>query len=108
MHYLLFYELAPDYLQRRPGFRNEHLKLAWAAHRRGELLLAGAFDPPAEGAALLFQGETPAVAEAFARADPYVTNGLVKSWRVRSWTTVVGEGAATPVRPVAASTDNGE
>jgi len=47
---------------------------------------------------LLFTGESPAAAEAFAKADPYVQAGLVKRWRVREWTTVVGEGAATPVR----------
>jgi len=30
---------------------------------------------------------------AFAKADPYVQNGLVKSWKVREWTTVVGADA---------------
>ena len=34
-----------------------------------------------------------------AQADPYVRNGLILRWRVRPWTTVIGEGAATPVRP---------
>ena len=38
------------------------------------------------------------VAERFAAEDPYVKNGLVKNWRVRPWTTVVGETASTPVR----------
>jgi hypothetical protein len=28
--------------------------------------------------------------------DPYVANGLVIRWRVRKWTTVVGEGASKP------------
>jgi uncharacterized protein YciI len=46
----------------------------------------------------LFKGDSPAVAERFAAADPYVKNGLVKSWRVRPWTTVVGADATTPVR----------
>ncbi|GIL06595.1 MAG: hypothetical protein BroJett031_31150 [Betaproteobacteria bacterium] len=46
---------------------------------------------------LLFQGDSPAVAEAFARADPYVKNGIVTRWRVRRWTTVVGPLAAEPV-----------
>ena len=27
-HYLLTYHLAPDYLERRPAFREEHLALA--------------------------------------------------------------------------------
>jgi hypothetical protein len=99
VHYLLSYDLAPDYLERRGEFRNEHLKLAWAAQERGEILIAGALAEPADTALLLFSGDTPEVAERFAKADPYVTNGLVKGWRVRPWTTVVGKDAATPVRP---------
>lgn len=105
MHYLLVYDLAPDYLPRRGEFRARHLALAWAAHDRGDLLLAGAVGSPTdEGdpvdtALLMFQGDSPAAAEAFAKGDPYVANGLVARWRVRPWTTVVGAGASTPVRP---------
>ena len=94
--FLLTYTLAPDYLERRPAFREEHLALARAAVARGELLLGGALNPPEE-AMLLFAGEDTGAAEAFARGDPYVANGLVKAWRVREWLTVVGEGAANPV-----------
>lgn len=97
MHFLLLYEFAPDYLARRGAFRSEHLALAWRAHERGELLLAGALEPPDQGV-LLFQGDSPEAAQEFAAADPYVKNGLVARWRVRPWTTVVGAGAATPVR----------
>jgi uncharacterized protein YciI len=99
VHYLLMYELAPDYLARRGEFRDEHLKLAWDAQERGEIVIAGALADPADTAVLLFTGDSPAAAEAFAKADPYVTQGLVKSWRVRPWTTVIGKDAATPVRP---------
>lgn len=99
MHFLLIYDVSPDYLTRRGEYRNEHLRLAWEAHARGELLLGGALADPADGAILLFQGETGAAAESFARSDPYVANGLVQRWRVRPWTTVVGDWAATPVRP---------
>ena len=99
MHYLLMYDLAPDYLARRGEFRNEHLRLAWEAQARGELVIAGALADPADGAVLLFSGDTAAAAERFARADPYVINGIVTRWRVRAWTTVVGDQAATPVRP---------
>jgi uncharacterized protein YciI len=100
-HFLLTYTLAPDYLDRRPAFRCEHLALARAAAERGELLLGGAVagkdgEAPEE-AQLLFAGNDPAAAEAFARVDPYVANGLVTSWHVREWVTVVGEGAARPV-----------
>ncbi len=99
MHYLLCYDLAPGYLERRGEFRNEHLILAWAAQERGELVLAGAISDPADSAVLLFQGDSPDVAERFAKADPYVTHGLVTAYRVRQWNTVVGDGATTPVRP---------
>jgi uncharacterized protein len=98
MHYLLMYDLVPDYLERRAAYRDEHLTQAWAASERGELLLAGALADPTDCAVLLFQGDSPAAAEAFARADPYVLAGLVSRWRVREWTTVVGEQATQPVR----------
>jgi uncharacterized protein YciI len=99
MHYLLMYDVTPDYLERRAQFRAEHLKLAWAAAERGELLLGGALADPVDMSVLLFKGDSPEVAERFVAQDPYVKNGLVARWRVRPWTTVVGEGAANPVRP---------
>jgi uncharacterized protein YciI len=98
MHYLLIYDLSDDYLERRAGWRDEHLKLAWAAAARGELQLGGALGEPTDSAVVLFTGDSPAVAEAFANADPYVREGLVTRWRVRPWTTVVGEHASNPVR----------
>ena len=99
MHYLLLYDVVDDYVERRAPFRDDHLRRAWQAQERGELLLAGALAHPTDGTVLLFQGTSPEVAERFAKTDPYVTNWLVTRWRVREWTTVVGEGAATPVRP---------
>ena len=99
MDYLLFYEAASDYLERRGAFRAEHLALAWAAQAKGHLVLAGALANPADGAVFHFRGESPAAAEEFANADPYVRNGLVTHWRIREWTTVVGDTASTPSRP---------
>lgn len=99
MHYLLFYEVGEGYVARRAEFRNAHLEAAWKAHERGELILGGALTDPVDGAVLLFKGDSPAVAESFAASDPYVTNGLVKRWRVREWTTVVGADSAVPVHP---------
>ena len=100
MHYLLFYDVVPDYVERRAAFRNEHLSLAWRAHGRGELVLGGALADPVDGAVLLFSCDSPEPVEAFAAADPYVRNGLVTKWRVRAWKTVVGATAATPVMPL--------
>lgn len=99
MHYLLIYELEDDYVARRAQFRAEHLTLAWAAAERGELILGGALADPVDKAILLFSGDSPAAAERFARADPYVLNGLIKRWYVREWTTVAGRDATTPIRP---------
>jgi len=93
MHYLLFYDVVPDYMERRAPLRAEHLALGRAAVARGELVLGGALVDPTDGAVLLFRGDSPAVAEAFAAADPYVRHGLVTRWRVRAWATVVGDAA---------------
>jgi uncharacterized protein YciI len=98
MHYVLFYEVGADYVSRRAEFRTEHLEKAWKASDNGELLLGGAFANPVNGAMLLFRGDSPDVAERFAKQDPYVTSGAVRRWYVREWKTVVGAEAATPLR----------
>lgn len=89
-HFILFYEAGDNYLERRVKHRAEHLALAREAEARGELVLAGAYADPVDGAALVFKGKTRDVAVRFAERDPYVTQGLVQRWRVREWTTVVG------------------
>ncbi|HEX8839895.1 MAG TPA: YciI-like protein [Sphingomicrobium sp.] len=98
-HFLLFYDYVPDILERRPAFRGPHLKHAWAAQERGELVVAGALADPVDGAVLMFAADNASVAEEFAKADPYVTGGLVERWHVREWTTVIGDHAATKVMP---------
>jgi hypothetical protein len=98
MHYLLFYEVSDDYLERRGAYRAEHLALADEAAGRGELVVGGALADPADRAIILFRGNSPAAAERFVAADPYVKNGLVKSWSIREWTTVVGPLAEAPVK----------
>lgn len=99
MHYLLIYDVVEDYVHRRTPFRAAHLAHARAALSRGDLVLGGALANPPDGAVLLFRGDSPAAAEAFAAADPYVLNGLVSRWRVREWTTVVGRDAEVPLPP---------
>lgn len=99
MHYLLTYDLAPDYLERRAEFRDEHLKLAWESQERGEIVLAGALGEPADRALLVFNCDSAETPQLFAAKDPYVTHGLVRAFHVRPWNTVVGDMAATPVRP---------
>jgi uncharacterized protein YciI len=90
MYYLLLYDVVENYVEKRKPLREAHLELAKKARARGELVLGGAFTDPVDGAALVFKGDDPSVAERFARNDPYVVNGLVQKWRVRSWNVVVG------------------
>lgn len=99
MHYLLFYEAGSDYAERRAPFRAAHLAYARKAVERGELVLGGGLANPIDGAVLLFRADSPAVAEQFAAEDPYVVNGVVRKWRVREWTTVVGDQAEHRVSP---------
>ncbi len=90
MYYILFYELADDYLEKRVPLRPAHLAMAEKAREAGQMVMAGALANPPDGALLVFKGDGPEVAEAFAKNDPYVQNGLIKKWYVREWTVVVG------------------
>jgi uncharacterized protein YciI len=90
MYYLLLYDVVEDFIARRAPFRDAHLKLIRDAHERGDLLMAGAFAEPVDGAALVFTTGDRSEAERFAQDDPYVREGLVTAWRVRQWNVVVG------------------
>jgi uncharacterized protein len=92
-YYLLEYVLIDDYLARRAAFRDEHLALAQEAHRRGDLILAGALAEPPDRAVLVWRADDRSVVERFIDGDPYVRNGLVTSWTIRPWTVVIGEAA---------------
>lgn len=96
MHFLLIYEVVSDYVEKRTPYRKEHLSLVQKGFDAGDIVLAGALADPADGSVLVFRGTGPEAAERFAQNDPYVANGLVTSWRVRKWNTVVGDGAAPP------------
>ena len=91
MHYLLLYDYVENAVERRAPYRPEHIRLATEAHQRGELVMAGAFADPVDGAAFVFQGDDSSAAEAFVAQDPYVANGIVTGWRIRPWTVVVHE-----------------
>ena len=90
--FALFYDTVGDFVERRQQYRPAHLALVDAAYRDGTLLLAGALKP-AGGALLVFRVRDRGDVERFAERDPYVTNGLVNSWKVLEWAVVVGEDA---------------
>lgn len=90
MYWVLFYDYAPDYLERRTPIRPEHFAWANEFRDRGELLMAGAFADPVDGAALIFKADTRETVEGFVAGDPYHRDGLVTGWRIREWTVVIG------------------
>ncbi len=95
MYYVLLYEYVENVVEKRAPLREAHLRIAREAHARGELLLGGALAEPVDTGLRVFKVDDRAVVEHFAREDPYVKGGIVKSWQVRPWTVVVGgEGDA--------------
>ncbi|MDV3457941.1 YciI-like protein [Sphingomonas sp. HF-S4] len=98
-HYIVFLEFSDNFEGRRAAFRNDHLTKAWAAVDRGELVLAGALANPVDEGIFLFAGDGPDAAQKFVDEDPYINNGLVRSWRIREWATTVGKEASNIVRP---------
>jgi uncharacterized protein YciI len=95
-HFVLFYDYVPDFVTLRAPYRAEHLQLARASVARDELQLGGALVDEPLGL-LLFKTATADPVREFVAKDPYVLHGLVRSYRIREWTTVVGADAACPV-----------
>lgn len=83
MKIVSFYEVAEG--------AGPHLMTHFPAHRarldefhdRGVLIAAGPLGNPPDGAMAIFT--TREAAEEFIAGDPFVTNGLVKSWRLVEW-----------------------
>ena len=94
-YFALFYDVVEEFVSRRTAYREAHLQRVHEAHRRGELVLAGALTDPVDRALLVFRAADRSVPEEFARKDPYVTSGLVTRWEVRPWAVVVDDGGVT-------------
>lgn len=86
--FLLLYTYVEDVLERRAPHREAHLARLAAEREAGRLLIAGAYGDPPSGAAIGFRGASREQVEEFVAADPYVTAGLVTSWRIEPWTLV--------------------
>ncbi|HUJ35008.1 MAG TPA: YciI family protein [Solirubrobacteraceae bacterium] len=85
-HHILFYDYVGDILEKRVPHREAHLNEIRAGKEDGRIVMAGPLGDPPHGAAIVFKDQ--AAADAFARADPYVTNGLVTDWRVELWSVI--------------------
>ena len=82
--YVLFYESADDVISKAPAVYPAHVARLQEFKARGELLMVGTFaDPQADGSMAIFN--TRDGAEAFATGDPFVLQGVVRSWTVKEW-----------------------
>lgn len=90
-YFALEYDTVDDFLERRLPFRQAHLAQIDRAYADSRIVLAGALKP--SGALLIFRADAASEVEDFVNNDPYVINGLVKTWRIREWAVVVGEHA---------------
>jgi uncharacterized protein YciI len=82
--YVLFYESADDVAAKAPAHFPAHWTRVEQFHGRGDLLGVGTFaNPQDEGSMALFASRS--AAEEFAREDPFVLAGVVRSWVVREW-----------------------
>jgi uncharacterized protein YciI len=89
MKYVLFYESADDVASKAPVHFPAHRARLEESHRAGTLLMVGTFaNPQEEGSMSIFA--TRESAEEFARGDPFVLNGVVKSWQIREWNEILG------------------
>lgn len=87
-HLLLYDYVEEDVVARRAPHRPAHIALVREALADGRLLMAGALGDPPHGGLLVFASDDPGDAARFAEADPYVTSGLVRAWRVEPWDVV--------------------
>lgn len=90
MYYALKYELSSDYLNKRVNFRAAHLSMITSLHQDGIVVLGGAFEEPNDTALIIFKAENSKIIRDFVKHDPYVINGLVKTWEIRKWKVVIG------------------
>jgi uncharacterized protein YciI len=82
--YVLFYEVSEGFRGKVPATLEAHRAMWKRFHAEGTLLMVGPFtDAPAGGAMAVFT--TREAAEAFAAADPFVTQGVVSRWTIREW-----------------------
>ena len=90
----LIYDLAEDYLERRGPLREEHLGLARAAHRPRRACPGRGVQRSVRPRAAGLDDRRRVGGDALRRGRPYVANGLVTGWQIRTWNVVVGRSRA--------------
>jgi uncharacterized protein len=89
--YVLFYASADDVASKAPVHFPAHRERLDEFHARGTLLMVGPFgDPQEEGSMAIFT--THEAAEKFVAGDPFVLNGVVRHWHIRTWNEILDPG----------------
>jgi hypothetical protein len=84
MKYVMTMESVPNFGPLADKYFKAHLAYLKDFHERGLVLLMGPFQEPYNGEAL---GVFPSreAAEEFVAGDPFVLNGVIKSYTIRPW-----------------------
>ena len=86
--HVVLYEAGDDVLERAPAHMEAHSARIREFHERGDILMVGTFgDPQREGSMAIFP--TQEAAEAFVAGDPFVREGVVRSWQLRTWNEIL-------------------
>ncbi len=80
---MLFYEAVADVAEKAPLHIEAHSARLREFHDRGELLMVGPWTDGEPGAMAVFL--TLESADEFVADDPFLTGGVVASWRIRQW-----------------------
>jgi uncharacterized protein YciI len=72
-----------ELIAKREPYLKDHLRLCRQAADAGKLLLWGAVGNPIDSGMLIWRGADEEEVRSFIKQDPFVTNGLVRHWRIR-------------------------
>jgi uncharacterized protein YciI len=86
--YVVLYESADDVREKARIHFAEH-RARWQQYGdRGELLMIGTFSDLTGSMAVFTTREA---AEEFAKGDPFVLHGVVRSWQIKEWDEALGD-----------------
>lgn len=90
VYYVVFvvtcYESLDDAIAKVPDIVAAHIARSKELHARGTLLMAGGFlNNPQEPLSAMAIHTTHEAAEEFAKGDPFVQKGVVRTWYIREW-----------------------
>lgn len=90
VYYVVFavtlYKSFDDARTNAPDLIAAHIARSEELHVRGTLLMSGAFlDDPQESLSTMSVLTTREAAEEYIKGDPFVLNGMVRTWYIREW-----------------------